>query len=788
MIRNYLLVAWRNLRKNRVFSFINIFGLALGLTCSIFIALWVIDEYSVDSFHKDIERIFIVTSREYSGTEINGSYDTPGLLGEELKKEFPEVELACNTAWQSWQSFAANDKLIKLPGNFAGEDFFSIFSYLIVAGSGTDALKSPESISISRKMAELFFGSPEAALNKTIRYENYRDLKVTAVFENLQNNVSSKFEYIINWDLFVERNSWVKDFNNSGPTTYIKLKANTDPERIKPRLQHFIKKYDKEYSSLNRLELGLQPFSETYLHSNFKNGYLSGGRIEYVRIFQIVAMFILLIACINFMNLSTARSIKRAKEIGVRKVIGARKKALIFQFLSEAFFLTSISIFLAIILLQLLLPQFNVLTGKKIISPLTDIRFWAAMAALTVITGVIAGSYPALLLSSFRPIAVLKNKVTISSYSVLFRKGLVVFQFALSVIFIIGMLVISKQVSYIQNKHLGYQKNNLIYVALTGTLTENFQLFKDKALQIPGIVSMSFSSQRPFQIGNSTGSVEWDDKIPGSRPTFTQAEISYDFIKVMQAELVSGREFSKDFADSNAYIINEAALKTIGYENPVGRTITFWGVKGPIIGIVKDFHFNSLHMPITPLVLRLNKGRSQGYALIRNGPKKTASVISGLEQLHHELNPAFPFAHQFADEEYFELYQSEQVAKQLSLYFALLAISISCLGLLGLVIFTTEQRTREVGIRKVLGANVSDIVALISKDFLKLVIVSIVVASPVAWYVMNSWLEDFPYHEKISWKLFAISGGSAIAIALFTIGYQAIKSAMANPVESLRAE
>lgn len=788
MIRNYLLVAWRNLKKNRVFSIINITGLAMGLTCSIFIALWVMDEYAIDAFHKDIDRLFVVTSREYSGTELNGSYDTPGLLGEELTKQFPEVEYSTGYAWNQYHTFAANEKVIKVEGNFAGKDFFRMFSYPVITGSKENALSTPESIAISEQMAQQFFGSAEKAINQTIRFEGYRDLKVTAVFENLKNNVSSKFNYIINWDLFVERNGWVNDWHNSGPLTFFKLRANADPETVKVKLQHFIKKFDKDYSDLDRLELGMQPYADQYLHSDFKNGYISGGRIEYVQIFQIVAMFILLIGCINFMNLSTARSMKRAKEIGVRKVIGAKKGALILQFLSEAFLLTIIAIAIAVLLIQILLPQFNALTNKEISSPLLDTRFWSGMAALTMITAILAGSYPALLLSSFKPISVLKNKVTANTSSILLRKGLVVFQFALSIVFIIGMLVISKQVNYIQNKHLGYQKNNLIYMPLTGTLSENFPLFKNQSMQIPGIISMTFSSQRPFLLGNSTGSVEWDGKDPASRPTFTQAAISYDFIKTMQAELSEGRDFSTDFADSNAYIINEAALKTIGYKNPIGKSITFWDVKGPIVGVVKDFHFKSLHEPISPLVLRLNRGRSYGYALIRSEPTQTASVIAGLEKLHKAVNPAFPFAHQFADEEYNELYKNEQVAKKLSLYFAILAISISCLGLLGLVIFTAEQRTREVGIRKVLGADVATIVTLLSKDFLKLVLIAIVIASPVAWITMNNWLANFPYHEKFSWSILLISGASAIVVALFTIGYQAVKSAMANPVESLRSE
>lgn len=488
------------------------------------------------------------------------------------------------------------------------------------------------------------------------------------------------------------------------------------------------------------------------------------------------------------MNLSTARSVKRAKEIGVRKVIGAAKRSLIFQFLFEAFVLATISIVLAVLLIQILLPYFNSLTGKTIATPLLSGYFWLGMALLTVVTAIIAGSYPALLLSSFKPIAVLKNKIISGNSSSIFRKGLVVFQFVLSVVFIVSMMVVAKQVNYIQNKHLGYEKNNLLYMATTGTLAENFSLFKEQAERIPGISSVSFSSQRPFQIVNSTGSVEWEGKSPDSRPTFTQVGIDYDFIKTMQAELIAGRDFSRDFADSNAYIINEAALKIIGYAEPIGKSITFWGVEGPIIGIVRDFHFNSLHVPISPLIIRLDKEVHRGYALIRHEASKTASVIANLEKLHKQINPAFPFAHQFADEEYRELYLSEEVAKKLSMYFAALAISISCLGLLGLVIFTAEQKTKEIGIRKVLGAGLSQIITLLSGSFLKLIGIAILIAAPIAWVLMNKWLENYSYHEPLSPGIFLWAGLSALGIALLTIAYQAIKSARANPVESLRTE
>lgn len=789
MLKNYFKIAFRNLWKNKAFSAINISGLALGLTCSILIFLWVKDEYSVDAFHKNRNRIYVVTSQEYVDNEINGSYDTPGLLGEELKKVMPEVELACNYAgWNNFFTFSSSDKKMKQPGNFAGMDFFKIFSYPLLQGTVETALKGPESIAISQKMATNFFGSPAAAINKALKFENYKDLKVTAVFADIPENSSEQFEYLTNWDLFVEREPWVKDWHNSGPTTFVQLRADANPAMVEYKLQHFIKKYNKDYSDLNRLELGLQQYDKKYLHSNFKDGYISGGRIEYVRLFSIVAIFILLIACINFMNLSTARSVKRAKEIGVRKVIGAVRPALIWQFLCEALLFTFFAVFISIVLLAFLLPVFNNLTGKQIVAPFNDYIFWLSIATLTIITGCIAGSYPALLLSSFKPIAVLKNNLKLTPASGWFRKGLVVFQFALSIIFIVGMIIISKQVNYIQTKNLGYHKNNLIYLPITGNLATNFNLFKNETLKLLGIKEVSKMSNRPVQIENSTGGVEWEGKAPSAGPNFTQVAIGYDFVKTMQAEMVQGRDFSKDFADSANYIINESALKKIGYKNPIGKPLTFWGTKGTIIGVIKDFHFNSLHVSINPLIIRLINEKSWGTVLIRTEPGKTQIALEGLEKLHQKLNPEFPFSHQFADEEYAYLYKSEQVVQKLSGYFAFLAIFISCLGLLGLVLFTAEQRTKEIGIRKVLGASVSSLFRLLSKDFLVLIVFAFVIATPIAWWAMFKWLENFSYRAPVSWTVFAIAGISALVIALLTISFQAAKAAIANPIKSLRTE
>jgi hypothetical protein len=452
----------------------------------------------------------------------------------------------------------------------------------------------------------------------------------------------------------------------------------------------------------------------------------------------------------------------------------------------EAFLFTSIAVVVAVIMLFALLPPFNLLTGKNILTPFTDGSFWIGISALALITGIVSGSYPALLLSSFKPILVMKQSLKSSFIAIFFRKGLVVFQFALSIIFIVGMIVISKQLEFILNKNLGYQKNNLIYMRLTGNISANFNTFKQEALKLPGIQGISEMSNRPVSLENGTANTEWEGKTPNTHPIFIRANIGYDFVKTMQASILVGRDFSEEFADSSNYIINEKALRIIGYKDPIGMPLTVNDTKGTIVGIVKDFHFKSLHVPIEPLVLRLGSG--WGYALIRTDPEKTSIALAGLEDLHKKLNPDFIFAHQFADEEYAYLYQSEQVVKKLSWLFAFLAIFISSLGLLGLVIFTAEQRVKEIGIRKVLGASVSQIATLLSKDFMKLVFASIILSIPVAYYVMNDWLKVFEYRITIQWWMFVVAAVGAIAIALLTISFQAIKAAMMNPVNSLKSE
>jgi putative ABC transport system permease protein len=787
MIKNYIKTACRNLLKNKTFSLLNILGLALGMACSLVIWLWVQDERSIDKFHVHDENLYAILQRQYHDGLVNASHNTPGLLADELKLVFPEVRYATGGAWEELHTFEGNNKVLKELGSYGSPDFFSVFSYSLLEGQPETAVKLPNSIALSRKMAEAFFGSPKAAMGQTLRFENRKDLTVTAVFENISSHSSRKFDYILNWEVFLEQHIWARDWGNNGPSTYIVLKPGSDVKAFERKIKEFLDGYYKDENFIRRL--ALQKYSEIYLHSNFKNGEIAGGRIQYVRLFTIVAVFVLLIACINFMNLTTARSIKRAKEIGVRKVIGALRSGLIRQFVGEALLIVTIAFVFALLMVALVLPVFNIITQKQILLPLDQVSFWNAMILLTVVTGLISGSYPALYLSSFSPVNAFKGALKFSTGALWFRKGLVVFQFSLSMLLIIGTIVISRQVNYIQAVNLGYDRENFIFIPLEGDLSNKFEVFKTELLSQPGIKLMSRMSEPPTNIQNGTGGVVWEGKDPNSKLQFTQAAVGYDFVKTMNIQMKEGRDFSQLYAsDSSGYLLNEAALKIIGYQDPIGKPITFWGEKGTIIGIMKNFHFTSLHSEIEPMILRLEENPTSRWALVRTAPGKTKEALAGIEAVYKKLNPQFPFTYQFSDEEYQKLYGNEQVVETLSNAFAGLAIFISCLGLLGLAMFTAEQRTKEIGIRKILGASIASLFGLLSKELFVLIAIALLIASPLAWYLMQGWLQEFAYHIGIGWWMFLFAGGVTIIIALLTVSVQTIRALLINPVKSLRAE
>ena len=789
MLTNYLKIAFRNLWKNKTFSLINVLGLALGMACSLLILLWVQDERSVDAFHANKNQLYRIYMREFFSGKVQGVIWTPGPLADELKKSIPEIQLATAYSWPSKQTFSVGTKVNKEETNTAGADFFKMFSYKLLQGTPEAALKDLNSLAISRSMAETFFGSPEKAIGKLIRYDNRSDLVVTAVFENMPKNSTLKFDCLRNWDAYLVDNQWAKEWDSTDPLTFFMLRPDADPAKVEAKMQHLLDKFNRDTGKPFHTELAMQPFHEYYLNSNFKNAQIDGGRIEYVQLFSFVAIFILLIACINFMNLATARSSKRAKEVGVRKVVGAVRAMLIGQFVSEAMLLTVFSIFLSILFVAILLPIFNTLTDKQMTLPLTNPSFWGILLGLTFFTGLVSGSYPAFFLSSLSPLRVLKGAINVDAKSTWFRQGLVVFQFSLSVIMIIGMIIIYRQVEYVQTKNLGFDRENLVYFPLEGDLGKNYDVLKEELSQISSVKEVSQMTAEPASNGSGTEGISWTGSNPKDKVRFTPVGVGYNFTKTMSLQLVEGRDYSKEFpTDSTGFLINEAALKVIGYKHPIGQPITWGNHKGTIVGVLKDFHFQSLHTPIRPLISYLRPKPQDGNVLVRIEAGKTTETLAKIESICKKLNPKFPFTYSFTDQEYARQYQSEQVVSKLSNFFAFLAIFISCLGLFGLAAFMAEQRTKEIGVRKVLGASVQNIVGLLSQDFLKLVLLGIVIASPIAWYGMNKWLDGFAYKIDISWWVFALAGILAVGIALLTVSFQSVKAALMNPVKSLKTD
>jgi ABC-type antimicrobial peptide transport system permease subunit len=533
----------------------------------------------------------------------------------------------------------------------------------------------------------------------------------------------------------------------------------------------------------------MQPFADRYLHADFENGLPNQGRIVYVNLFSIIALFLLAIACINFMNLTTARSAHRAREIGVRKVMGAIRGLLIQQFLGEAILMAVFSAVVALLMVAALLPSFNVLTGKEIDLPFGQSNFWISIIMLVLVTGIFSGSYPAFYLSSFNPVGVLKgarNSITGTSW---LRKGLVVFQFVLSIVLIISTILITRQISFVKNARLGYEKGNLIYVPVEGELIKDITVFNNEAKKLPGIAAVSEFTEEPTEMNNGNLGIGWEGKDPRERARFISNLVGPDFAKTMKIEMAEGRDFSKEFlTDSQAVIINQTALMATGYKDPIGKTMLWGNRKLPIVGVMKDFHFRSLHDPIQPLILRPGGKSDFSTILIRTEQGKMQQAISGLALLYKRLNPKFPFSYKFSDQEYARLYKSEEVTWRLSMLFAGLAILISCLGLLGLSMFTAEQRKKEIGIRKILGASVGSLFGLLSREFLVLIGIAFLIAAPLGWWSMHEWLKGYAYHTSIPVWIFILAGGSALAIALLTVCFHSVRAANVNPVLSLRSE
>ncbi len=786
MFRNYLKVALRNIWRNKVFSFINVFGLALGLACSLLIILWVSDELRYDQFHARGARLYqVMENQAWSGIEVNSTQATPGTLAPALKAEIPEVELAAKVTWEQEDLLTVGDKANKEKGHYASPDFFRMFSFPLVQGNPATAIASPTAIVISQNLARKYFGTEDAAMGKTIRVNNKDNFLVTGIMRDVPENSSLKFDYVLPEKYYEKDNGWLKEWGNNGIQTFALLREGTSADKVNAKIKRMVQQHD---STTTNIELFLHPYTDRYLYSNFENGVVDGGRIEYVHMFSVVAVFILVIACINFMNLATARSAKRAKEVGVRKVVGAGQRLLVGQFIGEAVLIALMGMGLAVGIVLSLLPTFNTLTEKKVALSVGDPAVLLVLLGLTVFTGLLSGSYPALFLSSLQPVRVLKGTLKFSSGAVLFRKGLVVFQFAMSILLIVGTVVVFRQVQYIKSKNLGLDRENLVYVPLEGDLRKSFEPFKQELRAAPGIKTVSRASGNAMSVGSSTTSVKWKGKDPNDKILFSQMAVDYDFLETMGIGLKEGRTFARAFTTDTAnYVVNEEAARRIGLKPIVGQDLTFWGKDGKIVGVIKNFHTQSLHAPIDPLILRL-KPDDTYTVLVRTEAGKTTEALASVERVARKYNPAYPFEYDFADQEFERQYKSETVIGELAKYFAFLAIFISCLGLFGLSAFTAEQRTKEMGIRKVLGASVTSIVSLLSKDFLKLVALAFVIAAPLAWYAVNQWLRNFEYKVDVGWTTFALAGGLALLIALLTVSFQSIKAALTNPVKSLRSE
>ncbi|CAL1518930.1 ABC transporter permease [Chitinophaga sp. MM2321] len=787
MLKNYCKIAWHNLLKDRQFTFLNLVGLSTGLACALLIYLWVHDELRFDKFHKNDSRLFQVMENRPNAAGIQTSPETPALLGETLTGMMPEIEYAVVSTPPSWFTSVAvsvGDDNIKSAGIFAGKDYFNVFSYQLIQGNSNQVLADKNSIVISEKLAKSLFHTTDNIIGKPIRWQidHFEKYGVVAgVFKETPANSSVQFDFVLSFDAFKEMMSMGGNMAPQGPFyTYLVLKKDANVAHFNTKLSTFMSSYFKGPSR----DLFLKPYADNYLYGKYENGVQAGGRIWYVQLFSLIAIFILIIACINFMNLYTAKAAGRMKEMGIRKSIGASRKALIFQYLGEAMLMTFLALIIALVLVVLFLPTFNNITGKHLTTPF-NINLLTAFFIITFITGLIGGSYPAFYLSGFNPVAVLKGKITRSAGELWTRKGLVVFQFTMSAMFIVAVLVVYRQIAYVQSRNLGYDKDHVIYFESEGKVPENMTTFLAEIRKLPGVVNAS------SMVGNVLGApsvgIPWQHDGQDETILFRPFQINYGMIETLGIQMAAGRTFSGDFGtDSSKIIFNETAIKTMGIKDPVGKIIRLGGVSRQIIGVAKDFHFQSLHEEVKPLFFRIDQLNSTVMVSIKGAMQQQA--IDRLRAFYKTYNPGFSFDYKFLDEDYQAQYQSEKQVAVLSKYFAGLAVLISCLGLFGLAAFTAERRRKEIGIRKVLGATVSHVVIMLSKEFLQSVLIAILIATPLAWWIMTGWLQHYAYHIPMGADIFLLTGGAMILLTLVTISFQAIKAAMANPVKSLSNE
>jgi len=807
MIRNYIKVALRNLWKNKGYSAINIIGLAAGLATCLLIIMYVWDELSYDKFNEKADRIYRVDSDiKFGGTDMKLAVSSDP-MGATLKRDYPQVE-------QFTRIYASEGRKLIRKGNeyvtepaiaYVDSTFFDVFSFPLIAGNPKTALNDPNTAVISQSGAKKYFGT-EDVIGKVIETNEKVSFKITALMKDMPHNSHFKFDILLSMD---NVNYQFGNYLSHNFTTYIVLQKGTDPAIFKSRFRDILDKYllpqakafmslksmDEFEKSGNYIEYHLMPLTKIHLYSARFPELAPNGDIQSVYIFSAVALFILLIACINFMNLSTARSSNRAKEVGIRKVLGTERKTLIGQFLTESTLVAVIALIIALSITYFILPFFNDVSNKTLqFSNLFDKKFIPFLILIPLVVGVIAGSYPAFYLSSFQPITVLKGKLAAGFKKSNLRSTLVVIQFSTTIILIIATIVVYSQLNYIQTRKLGYNKSQVLIINNIDALNNQAKAFTTEISGYNGINHATLSSFLPVQNSSRSDNTYSKEAVMDTKTGLNMQtwDIDEDYLPTMGMELVKGRNFSREFlTDSNAMIINETTAALLGYEDPIGKNVYINDenknlVPIKVIGVVKNFHFESLRQTVGPLCFRLR--RSTGFAIFKINTTDVKSLVSKVESTWKKMAPGMPFSYRFLDESFDEMYRTEQRTGKLAMAFAVLAIIIACMGLFGLATYAAEQRIKEIGIRKVLGASVNNIVEMLSKDFLKLIVISSIIAIPLAWWGMHSWLQDFAYRIDMPWWVFLLAVVIALFIALGTVSFQAIRAALANPVKSLRTE
>lgn len=789
MLRHIITIAFRSFMRNKGSFLINLIGLSTGLGCVLFIYLWVSDELEVDKFHEKNEQLYQVIQNFESAQGIMTSTSTPGPLAKALAAEIPEIEFA--TAISNWEEIpkgilSHNKISLASSGLVASENFFEVFSFDLIHGNKKQVLSGRNQIVLSEELAQKLFPTSSDVIGKTLAWKNEwidTTYQVSGVFAKLPENSTMQFDFVLGIEEEFENNDYARDWNGNYAETCLVLTKGSDLNKINAKITKLIR---KKHTGRKTYSLFVQKYADKYLYGQYENGVASGGRITYVKFFSLIAVFILLIACINFMNLATARASNKIKEIGVKKTIGANRGLLIVQFLSESMLMALFSLLLALLVVNALLPYFNAVTAKQL-SLHIDTYSLLALSSILVFTGLVSGSYPAFYLSGFKTAHVLKGKLS-NRISVLWiRKGLVVFQFVLSLIFIVGVLVVRNQMDYIQTKNLGFQRDHVLTFQRPSN-SDDIPVFLSEIKNIPGVQAASNMSHSILsEVYNQSG-YSWRGQDSDKKFLFKSPIIGYDLIETLEMELLQGRSYSRQYKEeASKVIINESARKMMQLEDPIGKIIKY-GKKNQreIIGVVHDFQYGSMYHKIEPAIFRFTStGRN---ILVKTQPGYEQAVIRKSEEIFKKFHPEYPFEYVFMDAEYQQLYEAESRVAKLSNVFTLLAILISCLGLLGLAQFSAEKRSKEIGIRKVLGASVWDIINMLSSDFTRMVIFSILIAVPVSYLLAEQWLNNFAYRIDMQWWFFALAGGATLLIAWLTVGLQTYKAASSRPVHALRDE